>query len=210
MENQLTEIIFLLDCSGSMAGLEPDTIGGFNSILEKQKNEDGKAYVTTILFNHEVRLLHDRLDLKEVPKLTTEDYEVGGMTALLDAMGYAMEKVGIVYDGKKSEKAIFIIVTDGVENYSKRFTFERIKRMVKYQKKQGAEFIFLGADMDAIAAAAEVGIEDDHAVEYRADKSGIKLGYDVIYETIRDFRRSGEIKEDWKRRIEEDSEIRKR
>lgn len=172
MKKNLTELVFILDRSGSMGGLEQDTIGGFNAMLTRQKEQEGEANVTTILFDHEVQLLHDRFPLKAVAPLTEKDYYVRGCTALLDAIGYGMEKMVNIQrhlpENERAEKVIFVITTDGLENASKRFGYEKIRRMIEREKEQyGWEFLFLGANMDAVKEAARFGIGADRACGLR-------------------------------------------
>jgi len=177
----LTEMVFILDRSGSMAGLESDTIGGFNSMLKKQQSEiDGKAFVSTILFDHESIVLHDRLPLSEVKPLTEEDYEVRGSTALLDAVGDAINHVKKIHkyirkyadEEHLPEKTLFVITTDGMENSSVKYDYNQIKRLIEQQKELGWEFIFLGANIDAVEVASHIGIDARRAVNYHADSKG--------------------------------------
>ena len=177
MKKNLTELVFILDRSGSMGGLEQDTIGGFNAMLTRQKEQEGEANVTTILFDHEVQLLHDRFPLKAVAPLTEKDYYVRGCTALLDAIGYGVEKMVNIQrhlpESERAEKVIFVITTDGLENASKRFGYEKIRRMIEREKEQyGWEFLFLGANMDAVKEAARFGIGADRAVRFENDAQG--------------------------------------
>ena len=213
MKKNLTELVFILDRSGSMGGLEPDTIGGFNAMLTRQKEQEGEANVTTILFDHEVQLLHDRFPLKAVAPLTEKDYYVRGCTALLDAIGYGMEKMVNIQrhlpEDERAEKVIFVITTDGLENASKRFSYEKIRRMIEREKEQyGWEFLFLGANIDAVETARHFGIGADRAVNYHSDSAGTQLNYEVLSEAISAVRCSAPLGADWKRRIDEDYEKR--
>ena len=189
MKKNLTELVFILDRSGSMGGLEPDTIGGFNAMLTRQKEQEGEANVTTILFDHEAQLLHDRFPLKAVAPLTEKDYYVRGCTALLDAIGYGVEKMVNIQrhlpEDERAEKVIFVITTDGLENASKRFSYEKIRRMIELEKERyGWEFLFLGANMDAVQEAARFGISSDRAVRFENDAQGVAVNYHVVSETV--------------------------
>lgn len=197
MKKNLTELVFILDRSGSMGGLEQDTIGGFNAMLTRQKEQEGEANVTTILFDHEVQLPHDRFPLKAVAPLTEKDYYVRGCTALLDAIGYGVEKMANIQrhlpESERAEKVIFVITTDGLENASKRFTYEKIRRMIEREKEQyGWEFLFLGANMDAVQEAARFGISSDRAVRFENDAQGVAVNYHVVSETVSDY-----LRPDW-------------
>ena len=213
MKKNLTELVFILDRSGSMGGLEQDTIGGFNAMLTRQKEQEGEANVTTILFDHEVQLLHDRFPLKAVAPLTEKDYYVRGCTALLDAIGYGVEKMANIQrhlpESERAEKVIFVITTDGLENASKRFGYEKIRRMIEREKEQyGWEFLFLGANIDAAKEAARFGIAAERAVNYKCDEMGTALNYDVISEAICTVRAKKTLGAGWKRRI--DADVQKR
>ena len=209
----MTELVFILDRSGSMSGLESDTIGGFNSMIEKQKKEDGAAFVSTVLFDTESTVIHDRLPLTEVPRLTDTEYFAGGCTALLDAVGSAIRHIGNIHKYARKEdvpeKTMFIITTDGYENASKRYDYEKVRKMIERQKeKYGWEFLFLGANIDAAAEAKRFGISEDRAVNYRCDKAGTALNYEVIGEAVCSVRACKPLSADWKKRIDED--VRKR
>ena len=180
MRKGLTEIVFILDRSGSMAGLEEDTIGGFNAMLEKQKAEPGEALISTVLFDNESVVIHDRVPLREVAPMDRRDYWVRGCTALLDAMGGAIHHIGNVHkyirEEDRPEKTLFIITTDGMENASRRYTYDRLRKLVERQKERyGWEFLFLGANIDAIATARRFGITEDRAVDYLFDSEGTAL-----------------------------------
>ncbi|WHY75250.1 VWA domain-containing protein [Neobacillus sp. WH10] len=209
MKKNLTELVFILDKSGSMAGLEADTIGGYNAMLMKQQKAEGEAFVTTVLFNHHYELLHDRINVKGISPITEEDYKVGGSTALLDAIGFTMQKIVNVQrktsEDERADKVLFIITTDGMENASREYTMEKIKKMVQHQKeKYGWEFLFLGANIDAISTAAQFGIDEDFAVEYHADHIGTQLNYDAVNEAVINLRGGKKIDRSWKEGIERD------
>ena len=212
--SKFTEIVFILDRSGSMAGLEEDTIGGFNSLIQKQKKEDGKAVVSTVLFDDKCKVLHDRKDLKEIAPLTEEDYYVRGCTALLDAVGGAIHHIGNVHKYAKPEdrpeRTLFIITTDGMENASRKYGYEKVKRMIERQKERyGWEFLFLGANMDAVSVAGRFGIAPERAVRFHCDEKGTELNYRVLSETIANVRCGAPMGASWKEEIERDYEERK-
>ena len=209
--NNITEIVFILDRSGSMAGLEKDTIGGFNSLIEKQKKEEGTAYISTVLFDNDSEVLHDRMPLDKIQPMTDKEYFVRGCTALLDAIGGAIHHIGNVHKYARPEdrpsKTLFIITTDGMENASRRYTADKVKSMISRQKeKYGWEFLFLGANIDAVETAGRIGINPDRAVDYKCDSEGTALNYEVLGETVSVFRRRSSAAFDagWKKRIEED------
>ncbi|MBQ3371844.1 MAG: VWA domain-containing protein [Oscillospiraceae bacterium] len=209
MNNNLTEIVFILDRSGSMAGLEGDTIGGFNAMVERQKKEPGDALLSAVLFSDDCQVLYDRADIRKVEPMTEQQYRVGGCTALLDAIGGAVHHIGNVHKYAREEdrpgKTIFVITTDGLENASHAYTYEEVQRMVKHeQEKYGWEFLFLGANMDAISAARSFGIRADRAVRYRRDRAGTELNYRVVSETVAKVRRRETIDADWSAPIEAD------
>ena len=193
MKNNITELVFILDKSGSMAGLEADTIGGYNSMLEKQKLLEGEALVSTVLFDHESMVICDRMPLSKVPEMTEEEYFVRGCTALLDAVGGAIHHIGNVHkyarEEDRPEKTVFVITTDGMENASKIYTYSKVQSMIKRQtEKYGWEFLFLGANIDAKAEAGRFGIDEKRAVKYHSDKKGTALNYKVVGEAIAEFR----------------------
>ena len=204
----MTELVFILDRSGSMSGLERDTIGGFNSMIEKQKKEEGKAVVSTVLFDNESTVIHDRLPLDRVPRMTEEEYFTRGCTALLDAVGGAIHHIGNVHKYARKEdvpeKTMFIITTDGYENASRRYDYDKVRKMIERQKKYGWEFLFLGANIDAAAEAKRFGISADHAVNYKCDEKGTALNYEVISEAACSVRACRPLSADWKKRIDED------
>lgn len=208
-KNNVTELVFILDRSGSMSGLEEDTIGGFNAMLQKQKKENGEAYVSTILFDNVSEVLHDRIKLKDVPKMTDEEYTVRGCTALMDAIGGAIRHIGNIHKYARPEDVpahtMFIITTDGMENASVHYSSDEVKNMIERQKvKYGWEFLFIGANIDAVETAARFGIERNRAVNYRADSQGTRILYDTISAPISALRANKVIDEDWGKRIAED------
>jgi uncharacterized protein YegL len=200
MKKGLTELVFILDKSGSMSGLEADTIGGFNSMLQKQQAAGGDCLVTTVLFDNNYELLHDRIDLKAVSPMTDKEYQVCGCTALLDAIGRTIHKIGNAQkntaDDYRAEKVMFVIITDGEENSSREYTAVRVKSQIERQKnKYGWEFIFLGANIDAVETAGRFGISADRAVDYIPDKAGTKLNFAVMSEAVMSFRDNGSVDE---------------
>ena len=210
MKKGLTELIFILDRSGSMGGLEQDTIGGFNAMLRRQKAQEGEAIITTVLFDNQYEKIHDRVPLERVKELTDQEYFVRGSTALLDAMGRTIHEMALIQRTlpreAKAEKVIFVINTDGMENASREYSRARVKAMVEKEKeKYGWEFLFLGANMDAVAEAESFGIGRDRAVTFQNDSRGISLNYQVISETVTRMRcQAATVGADWKEKIEED------
>ena len=206
----MTELVFILDRSGSMAGLEKDTIGGFNSMLDKQRNEVGEAVVSTVLFDNENEVIHDRVSIENVPKLTEKEYYVRGCTALLDAVGGAINHIGNVHKYARKEdvpeRTLFIITTDGMENASRRYTYGKVRKMIERQKeKYGWEFLFLGANIDAAAEAGKFGIDEDMSANYNCDSVGTALNFEVIGEAISSVRAcSAPLSADWKKKIDAD------
>lgn len=210
-ENDLTELVFILDRSGSMAGLEKDTIGGFNSLLEKQKSESGKALVSTVLFDNERKVLHDRADISIVSPITEKDYYVLGSTALLDAVGFAIHHIGNIHKYARKEdvpsKTLFVIVTDGMENSSRFYTANRVKQMIERQKeKYGWEFMFIGANIDAAETASGIGISPDCAADYKADSVGTDALYENVCMAVTNFRSSNDMGKEWRENLYKDSE----
>lgn len=209
MRMNRTELVFILDKSGSMSGLESDTIGGFNAMLKKQKEEPGEAFVTTVLFDNGYELLHDRININGVNPITEKEYYIGGTTALLDAIGKTIHKIGNAQkhtsEDLRADKVLFIITTDGMENASREYSHSKIKDMVERQKnKYGWEFIFLGANIDAVAAAEGVGISAERAANYHADAEGTLLNYETVCHVVSELRASRPIRDDWKAKIDED------
>ncbi|MBO6260194.1 MAG: VWA domain-containing protein [Lachnospiraceae bacterium] len=199
MKKGLTEIVFILDRSGSMAGLEADTIGGFNSMLERQKKEEGDAIISTVLFDDKTEILHDRIDLKKVEKMTDREYFVRGCTALLDAVGGAIHHADKMQkampESERPEKTLFIITTDGMENASKEYTYAKVKKMVeKKKRKQHWEFIFMGANIDAIEVAGRFGVAANRAVRYECDEEGTALNFSVMSKLVSCARSCGSAK----------------
>lgn len=209
MKKGLTELVFILDRSGSMSGLESDTIGGYNAMLEKQKKETGEAVITTVLFDDRYELLHDRINLRGIAPITDKEYLVRGSTALLDAVGRTISKIVNVQkntaEEERAEHVMFIITTDGMENASREFSYEKVRQMIEHEKsKYGWEFIFLSANIDAVAAAERFGISRDRAANYNADSVGTILNYEIISEAVSCFRADSQISENWKERIDQD------
>lgn len=209
MKQNLMELVFILDRSGSMSGLEDDTIGGFNSMLEKQKNEVGEAFVTTVLFDNKYELMHDKMNIKDIKPITRKEYYVGGSTALLDALGATIINIGNTLSETKEEnrpeKVMFVIITDGMENSSHEFNHIKIKSMIEHQKsKYSWDFIFLGANMDAVETASNFGINEDRAVNFISDSEGTELNYKVLSEAVSSFRKGKNIDPNWKMEIQED------
>lgn len=206
----MTELVFILDRSGSMAGLEKDTIGGFNSMLEKQRKEPGDAVVSTVLFDNEIEVIHDRVAIVDVPNLTDKEYFVRGCTALLDAVGGTIHHIGNVHKYARREdvpeKTLFIITTDGMENASRRYTYDKVRYMIESQKERyGWEFLFLGANIDAAAEARRFGIDEAMAANYHCDEAGTALNYEVINEAITSVRAcAAPLSADWKKKIDAD------
>ncbi|HHU52886.1 MAG TPA: VWA domain-containing protein [Clostridiaceae bacterium] len=201
MKKGLTELVFILDKSGSMSGLENDTIGGFNSMLTKQKAIDGECYVTTVFFDHNYELIHDRTDLKAISPITEKEYQVGGSTALLDAIGRTINKITNaqkhIAEDYRAEKVMFVIITDGEENSSREYTAANIRNLIERQKEKYAwEFVFLGANIDAVETAGRYGISSNRAIDYLADSEGTELNFRIMTEAVAAFRDSGTIDEE--------------
>lgn len=215
MKKNALELVFILDRSGSMSGLEKDTIGGFNSMLEKQKQLDGQVFVTTLLFDNTITTLHDRVDIRNVKPMTERDYTPGGLTALMDAVGSAIEHIGNIHKyARRSdvpEKTLFVIMTDGMENASRRFDSKRVKEMIRRrEEKHGWEFMFLGANIDAVETGASFGIRPDMAVTFLCDEEGTALNYETISDTVCCMRTMGAMPSGWKDNIEKDFKTRRR
>ena len=209
MKKNLTELVFILDRSGSMAGLEKDTIGGFNSMIAKQRREPGEAYVSTILFDNHREVIHDRVDIHKIQPMTQEQYYVRGSTALLDAVGNFIRHIANVHkyarEEDRPEKTLFIIITDGMENASREYSYERVRKMIEHEKeKYGWEFIFLGANIDTAKEAARFGIEADHAANYHADSTGTAVIYEAMNEAVCNVRACRPMNADWKKNVDAD------
>ncbi len=209
MKKNLTEMVFILDRSGSMAGLEADTIGGFNGMIERQKKAEGEALVSTVLFSDESTVIHDRVDLRRIMPMTHRHYFVGGCTALIDAIGGAIHHISNVHKYAREEdrpaRTVFVITTDGMENASRRYTSDAVKAMVQRQKeKYGWEFLFLGANIDAVETAARFGIGEDRAATFLSDAAGQALNYEALGDVVCQVRANAPLTSAWKRRIEAD------
>ena len=218
MKKDLTELVFILDRSGSMGGLEGDTIGGFNAMLAKQQAEPGECRITTVLFDNQYEILHDRMDIKAVSPITAKEYYVRGSTALLDAIGTAINTVNgnqkAVAEEHRAEKVLFMITTDGMENASREFSYDKIKTMIEQQKeKHGWEFIFLGANIDAVEVAGRFGVDRSRAQSYHNDSAGIALNYSVLSDAVSAYRAAApgaSLNDDWNEEIQADFEKRKK
>ena len=201
MKKNLTEMIFILDRSGSMSGLEPDTIGGFNGMIDKQRKEEGEALVTTVLFDTRTEVLHDRLPLEQIPRMTDKDYCVGGCTALLDAVGDAVRQTETIHKYAREEDlpehTLFIITTDGQENSSTKYNYREVRKMIEAAQEKGWEFLFLGANIDAAAEAARIGISRERSANYHADEEGTHTLFEAVSDTVSSVRRKGIIRADW-------------
>ena len=204
----VTELVFILDRSGSMSGLESDTIGGFNSLITKQKNEESDAFITTVLFDDQLQTIHDRISIHKINQMTSKEYYVRGCTALLDAIGKTIHHISNIHKYIRKEdvpaKTLFVITTDGMENASKEFSYPTVKQLIKEKKELGWEFLFLGANIDALETANKFGIEKDKAVNYHNDSDGVALNYECINEAVRIVRNNGKLDKKWKERIDED------
>ena len=213
MKKGLTELVFILDRSGSMRGLEADTIGGFNAMIEKQKKTDGECWVSTVLFSDRSQVVHDRLPLEKVPPMTEEDYSVGGCTALMDAIGDAVKHIANIHKYARAEDVpehtLFVITTAGLENASRRWSSDRVKQLIEKKKGEGWEFLFLGANIDAVETARKFGIDEDRAVNYHSDAAGTALNFEVLSEAVSSVRASKPLGKRWSARIAEDFDRRK-
>ncbi len=215
MKNNITELVFILDRSGSMSGLEGDTIGGFNSLIEKQRAVEGRCYVTTVLFDGRSETLHDRVELSEIKPMTEKDYYVRGCTALLDALGGAIRHIAHIHKYARSEDVpehtTFVIMTDGMENASHTYSGDEVRKMIEHEKeKYGWEFLFLAANIDAVETAGRIGIHPDRAVNYHADSQGTRVAYDTVAETVCNARMGMPIAADWNESIKADFAKRKK
>lgn len=214
MNENLTEIVFIMDRSGSMHGLEKDTIGGFNSLIEKQKKEEGKALISTVLFNDMSTVIHDRVDIDKIPEMTEKDYRTSGNTALLDAIGGAIHHIGNVHKYAREEDrpahTMFVITTDGMENASRCYSAQHVKQMIERQKtKYGWNFLFLGANIDSIETAGHIGIDQDFAVDYIQDEAGMEINYRAMGRAISTMRSRKPLTKEWKEEIDADFASRK-
>ena len=215
VKNGITELVFILDRSGSMSGLESDTIGGFNAMIEKQKKQDGECYVSTVLFDNVSEVLHDRVKLTDIKPMTDNEYTVRGCTALIDAIGGAIHHIGNVHKYARNEDVpehtIFVITTDGMENASRKYSSEKVKSMIERQKEQyGWEFLFIGANIDAVETAAQYGIDRDRAVNYNADEVGTHILYESVSAVVGNVRANKCISKDWSDELNEDYKRRAR
>ena len=210
----MTEIVFILDRSGSMSGLEADTIGGFNAMLEKQRREPGVVLISTILFDNTSEVIHDRLPLDQIPRMTEKEYYVRGCTALLDAVGGAVHHISNIHKYARKEdipeKTLFVITTDGMENASHRYTYEQVHRMIDAKKELGWDFLFLGANIDAAKEAARFGIDQDFAVDFHCDSIGTQVNYETVCDAISDVRAARPLAASWKDKIVSDFERRRK
>ncbi len=209
MKNNITELVFILDRSGSMSGLEADTVGGFNSMIKKQKNEEGECYVSTVLFDNESEVLHDRVKLADIPEMTDRDYTVRGCTALIDAIGDAIRHIGNIHKYARPEDVpehtMFVITTDGAENASHRHAARDVKKAIERQKeKYGWEFLFIGANIDAVETASRYGIAPDRAVNYNADEKGTQVIYEALADAVCNVRASRPLSAEWSKDINAD------
>lgn len=208
MKNNVTEVVFILDKSGSMAGVVDDTIGGFNSVLNKQKKiKEGKTYITTVLFDHNIELLHDHMDIDDVNEISEEDYYTGGSTALYDAIGYGVSKIENITK-KTDSKVLFVIITDGEENSSKEYRGLQIRKLIDKKSELGWNFMYLGANIDAFASASSIGIKASMTANFIQDSVGMAKSFSAVADSIVSFREAGvihpqalcEVNEDFKRR----------
>ena len=202
IKNGVTELVFILDRSGSMSGLESDTIGGFNAMIEKQKKEDGKCYVSTVLFDNVSEVLHDRVNLSDIKPMTDKEYTVRGCTALIDALGGAIHHIGNIHKYARREDVpehtMFIITTDGMENASRKYSSDKVKAMIERQKeKYGWEFLFIGANIDAVETAAQYGISEDRAVNYVPDAAGTQILYNSVSAVVQGIRKNKSVNNSW-------------
>ena len=209
MKENLVELVFILDKSGSMSGLEKDTIGGFNSLIEKQKLESGEAVVSLVLFDSKINIVNDRVNLKEVKPLTDKEYTPSGCTALLDAVGMSINRIRNVQANLKEEdrpsRTLFVITTDGYENSSREYTYSAIKKLIDLVKeKEKFEFLFLGANIDSAEEAEKLGIDKDYSVNYINDAKGLKVNREALCMTVTNVRKNKKITREWKKEIESD------
>lgn len=208
VQNNITELVFIIDKSGSMSGLENDTIGGFNSLIRKQKKESGECYVSTVLFSDRSEVVHDRVPISEVNEMTEDDYCVHGCTALIDAIGGAIKHISSVHRYIRKEdvpqRTMFVITTDGMENASRKYSSKDVKKMIRSKEKEGWEFLFIGANIDSVETAGNFGIRKDRAVNYHADSMGTGVLYEAVCRQVSNLRKNKSVSQDWSREIEED------
>ena len=213
MENNILELVFILDRSGSMGGLEKDTVGGFNSMIEKQKQLEGKVFVSTVLFNHKYKLLHDRKLIDEIVPMKESEYETDGWTALLDAVGNSITHISNIHKYLRKEdvpsKVMFVITTDGLENASNEFNKKTVKKMIEDKQREGWEFLFVGANIDAVETAEDYGINTENAVNYHADTEGTDVLYKTVSSAVENLQKTGKINNNWSLNIKKDFEKRK-
>ena len=210
MKNNVTELVFIIDRSGSMSGFEDDTIGGFNSTIEKQKEQEGKVYVSTVLFDNYSKVIHDRVDINEIKPMTRNDYQVRGCTALLDAIGGAIHHIGNVHKYAREEdvpeKTIFLITTDGMENASQQYNSEQVKKMIKRQEERyGWEFVFVAANIDAVHTAETIGIRRERAANYRQDAEGTEMLFCAMSEAVTSYRKGKKVSDSWSKKLDDEN-----
>ncbi|MBR3004135.1 MAG: VWA domain-containing protein [Lachnospiraceae bacterium] len=214
MMNNITELVFILDRSGSMGGLESDTIGGFNAMIHEQKEKDGECYVSTILFDNEITTIHDRIPLAKVPELTRKEYFVRGCTALIDAIGLTIDHISNVHKYIRPEDVpehtLFVITTDGMENASSKYSSDEVKKMINQKKEKGWDFVFIGANIDAVETARHFGIGEDHAVDYMCDEIGTQTVYKSVSKLACNMRANMPYSASWNADIKADYKKRKR
>lgn len=210
-DTEVLDLVFILDKSGSMSGFESDTIGGYNSVLAENRNKKGKTFITTILFNDKTKILHNREPISKISNLTLEDYSVDGYTALLDAIGEGIEKMRENRKVTKNNNVLFVIITDGEENKSKKYNHEKIKAMIKSAETEDKwDFIFLGANIDAISEAENIGIKGSNATGYIQDGTGYDKAYRAVNKAVESKQMAAPISEDWKQEVEADAKERKK
>lgn len=214
MKNNITELVFILDRSGSMSGLEGDTIGGFNSMIEKQRRQEGECYVSMVLFDNFSEVIHDRVKLSEIKNMTEDDYYVRGCTALIDAIGSAIHHIANVHKYARPEDVpehtMFVIMTDGMENASRFYSSSKVKKMIEREKeKYGWEFLFIGANIDSVETARHFGIGADRSVNYHADQQGTAVVFETVSETVCNFRERKPLSASWSEKINKDYNGRK-
>lgn len=213
-KNNITEMVFILDRSGSMCGLESDTIGGFNSMINKQKKEEGTALVSTVLFDDTADVIHDRVNINEIQPMTEKEYFTQGCTALIDALGGAIKHIKNIHKYARKEDVpehtIFVIITDGMENSSRKYSSDEVKKMVEEQKEKGWEFLFIGANIDAVETAKMYGIDEDRAVNYNCDSEGTGIVYEGVSMAVKACRMDAPMAHDWRKEIDADFNERSR